>query len=159
MRIYTVPHHWIRRTVTTAIMLMLVFMALGVLYRPGPSLGVQAPLKPADRYSLRDVVTTQKVAALTFDISWGTVMPTKVFDILERDHVAATFFVSGPWAKQNAALVKAMANAGYEVESHGWAHVNYTGLSNAGVQENIQKAGQVIKDITGQAPTFVRPPN
>lgn len=159
VRVYTVPYAWIRRLVLASVMAVLVVMAGLVIYHPGPATGVAAPLSPADRYSLRDVVTTKKVAALTFDISWGTVMPPKVFAILQKDHIPATFFVSGPWARQNADFVKQMAQAGYEVESHGWAHVNYTGLSNSGVQQNIMKANQVIQSITGQRPTFVRPPN
>ncbi len=159
MRIYTVPHHWWRQFIAGLVMLGLAALAIGLIRNPGSTAGTAAPLAPGDRYSLRDVVTSKKVAALTFDISWGTVMPTKVFDLLKKDHVAATFFVSGPWAKQNAGLVKAMAQAGYEVESHGWAHVNYTGLSSSGVQENIMKANQVIQEITGVRPTFVRPPN
>lgn len=159
MRIYTIPYSWTRRVTISLIVAALAFMGWLVAIHPGPTLGVSAHLSPESRYSLRDVITDKKAAALTFDISWGTKMPDKVFSLLKRDHVEATFFVSGPWAKQNAALVKSMAQAGYEVESHGWAHVNYTGLSNSGVQENIMKANQVIEEITGKRPTFVRPPN
>ncbi len=120
----------------------------------------QASGVPAeDRYSLREVTTKAKALALTFDISWGTVMPKKVFHILVADHVPATIFVSGPWAKHNQALVKSFSQAGMEVESHGWAHVNYSGLSSEGVIQNVSKANQVIQSITGTAPTFVRPPN
>ncbi len=118
-----------------------------------------APLPLADRYSLRDVYTHKKALALTFDISWGQVMPQKVFHLLVRDRVPATIFVSGPWAKQNPALVRAFAAAGMEVESHGWAHVNYSGLSADGVARNLDRATAVIKEITGVQPTFVRPPN
>ncbi len=159
MRFFTVPHQWLKRVVTASVMVALAVMAVMVVSYPGQDLGTSAPLAPQDRYSLRDVVTNKKALALTFDISWGTKMPEKVFHILEKEHVPATFFVSGPWAKQNAGLVKEMAQRGYEVESHGWAHVNYTGLSNRGVQQNILKANQVIQEITGKAPTFVRPPN
>jgi polysaccharide deacetylase family sporulation protein PdaB len=112
-----------------------------------------------DRYSLRDVATTKKVAALTFDISWGTVMPPKVLAILKRDHVPSTIFVSGPWAQQHPQIVRDYAQAGAEVESHGWSHVNYSGLSNRGIVENLLKTDKVLRDITGQRPTFVRPPN
>ncbi|CAB1128880.1 NodB homology domain-containing protein [Candidatus Hydrogenisulfobacillus filiaventi] len=120
-----------------------------------------SPLPPgAERWTLRGVKTDRKVVALTFDISWGTVMPPKVFAILEREHVPATMFVSGPWAgRQGADLVRRMAAAGMEVESHGWAHVNYTGLSDQGVQDNIRRAGAVIRQLTGRDPRFVRPPN
>lgn len=159
MRIYTVSYDWVRRVVSVMIMASLVILAVLAVNRPGPITSTAARLTPQERYSLRDVITTKRAVALTFDISWGTVMPTKVFDILKKDHIKATFFVSGPWARQNAALVKQMAEVGDEVESHGWAHVNYTGLSDAGVKENIMKANQVIESITGKRPTFVRPPN
>lgn len=159
MRFYTVPYKWLRQIVTATVMVALVVIAVVVVTNPGPTSGVTAPLSPSDRFSLRDVTTDKKAAALTFDISWGTKMPEKVFHILEKEHVPATFFVSGPWAKQNAQLVRQMAEKGYEVESHGWAHVNYTGLSSQGVQDNITKANQVIQQITGTRPTFVRPPN
>jgi polysaccharide deacetylase family sporulation protein PdaB len=159
MRIYTVSY-----TVTRRVIVGLVIAALAVLGawaiqhdRFSPARPVVLPL--ADRYSLRDVITTQKVAALTFDISWGTTMPQKVFHILQQHNVKVTFFISGPWAEHNTALVQDMVRAGDEVESHGWAHVNYTGLSSPGVQNNIMRANQVIEKITGQRPTFVRPPN
>lgn len=159
MRIYAIPHVWLRRLVTSGVMVFLVAMLVASLGRHSLQPTAATPSSPAQRYSLRDVKTDKKVAALTFDISWGTVMPTKVFHILKKEHVAATFFVSGPWAEHNAALVKEFAQSGYEVESHGWAHVNYTGLSSVGVQQNIEKATQVIQNITGVRPSFVRPPN
>lgn len=136
---------------------LLVAAAAAVL--AGGPVTAAAALPPQDRYSLRDVVTEQKAAALTFDISWGTVMPPKVFHLLVRDKVPATIFVSGPWARQNPQLVRQFHDAGMEVESHGWAHVNYSGLSPAGVEANIMRANAVIQEITGVRPTFVRPPN
>lgn len=157
MRIYTVSEVWIRRLALLLVMLGLVLLTWITLHRPRPALGVVT--KPQDRYSVRDVITNKRALALTFDISWGTIMPSRVFNILKKDHVSATFFVSGPWARQNPALIKSMVKAGDQVESHGWAHVNYTSLSQAGIQENLQKAGQVIEAITGKRPTLVRPPN
>jgi polysaccharide deacetylase family sporulation protein PdaB len=159
VRVYTLPYTWTRRLAVAIVFALVIGTAWVAMRRPGPAVGATASLTAAERYSLRDVVTSQKVAALTFDISWGTVMPPKVLAILQKDHVRATFFVSGPWAKQNPDLIKAMVQDGDEVESHGWAHVNYTGLSNVGVEDNIMKANQVIESLTGQRPIFVRPPN
>jgi polysaccharide deacetylase family sporulation protein PdaB len=146
------PHwiHWFTR----------VLVSLGVLISLtlAPLVRAQS-IQPEDRYSLRDVATSQKALALTFDISWGSVMPQKVFGILVKDRVPATIFVSGPWAKQNADLVRAFAQAGMEVESHGWAHVNYSGLSPNQIRSNIDQTNTVIKSLTGIQPTYVRPPN
>ncbi|PSR23803.1 MAG: polysaccharide deacetylase [Sulfobacillus acidophilus] len=159
MRIYTVSYAAMRRLIPACV--IAVVTMLGVLMVQHDRLAVISPVvvPPKDRYSLRDVVTTHKVAALTFDISWGTTMPRKVFRILQHDDVKVTFFISGPWAEHNATLVQDMVRAGDEVESHGWAHVNYTSLSNQGIQANIMRANQAIEKITGIRPAFVRPPN
>jgi polysaccharide deacetylase family sporulation protein PdaB len=158
MRFITVSHQMLRRVAVTLAAAMLVFLA----WHWGKTHGYHtwaATLPLSDRYSLRDVNTTQKVAALTFDISWGTVMPAKVVHLLASDHVAATFFLSGPWAKQNPQLVREMVKDGFEIESHGWAHVNYSELSTPQIKANIMKTNQVLEELTGKRPTLVRPPN
>ncbi|MBX5466722.1 MAG: polysaccharide deacetylase family protein [Firmicutes bacterium] len=145
---------WIRRAAVGA-----VLAAVAALVVALGGQGRAAPLPPQDRYSLRQVITQDKVVALTFDISWGTRMPPKILAILEHDHVPATFFLSGPWAAQNPQLVRQMAQAGYEIESHGWAHVNFSQLSYQGVVDNIRRADAVLRALSGQKPTFIRPPN
>jgi polysaccharide deacetylase family sporulation protein PdaB len=118
------------------------------------------PLKAALAVPVRAVATSDRDVALTFDISWGTVMPPKVVGILEKEHVAATFFLSGPWVAAHPDLVGAMARVPYfEIESHGQAHVNFSGLGTAGVEANIEKANAAIYAVTGRRPTMIRPPN
>ncbi len=158
MRIYTISYVYVRRFVLGIVavgLMLLTVQWVGPLTHRSWAAGLSAQ----DRYSLRDVNTTHKVAALTFDISWGTVMPPKILKLLVTDHVAATFFLSGPWAQQNPTLVSEMVRDGFEVESHGWAHVNYSGLSTAEIVRNIEKTNAVLTSLTGQKPTFVRPPN
>lgn len=135
--------------------LLLGFLFIWLGQFPGQTTGVATPprLEP-----LRTVPTQKKVIALTFDISWGTVMPPKVISILEKDHIAATFFLSGPWSVQNPDVVKRLLKDGFEVESHGQAHVNFSGLSPGGIQENIQAADTILKSL-GASPSFIRPPN
>lgn len=159
MKFFTVPYSFVRRTIIGSILTGLALFTLVVLMGHGHRVSAATARPPQDRYSLRDVHTQKKVAALTFDISWGTKMPKTVTDYLIKHHVPATIFVSGPWATHNAPLIKEMAKNGLEVESHGWAHVNYSQLSAAGVAQNISKANTVIEKITGQHPAFVRPPN
>lgn len=138
---------------------------------PPPSPPRAAPASPAApsapqttpaslEVPLRAVATSQPDIALTFDISWGTVMPPKVIDILRRDHVPATFFLSGPWVAAHPEFVKEMAEVPYfELESHGQAHVNFSALGTDGVQANLERANAAIYAVTGRKPTMVRPPN
>jgi polysaccharide deacetylase family sporulation protein PdaB len=156
VRIITISYRRARRALLGILAAGALAGAVAALY---PVAASPAAAPAADRFSLRGVVTSQKALALTFDISWGTVMPPKVLAILVRDHVPATFFLSGPWARDHPDFVRQLVRDGMEVESHGWAHVNYSGLSYAGVLENIEKTNQVLRELTGQAVSFVRPPN
>lgn len=112
--------------------------------------------------NLRPVYSAQaeaKQLALTFDISWGHQTPPKVLDVLEREGVRATFFLSGPWSKNHPELVQRIVRAGHEVQSHGHAHVNFSSLSAQQVAANIQTAHAILKELTGKEPAYIRPPN
>lgn len=139
---------------------LLSLVALGSLFlfmlgwqptRPGVAPPLPQPL--------RSVPVSGKEIALTFDISWGMVMPPKVLAILVKEKVPATFFLSGPWAERHPDLVLQMVRDGFQVESHGQAHVNYSGLSEEGIAANIRQADDILKRITGQKIDMVRPPN
>jgi polysaccharide deacetylase family sporulation protein PdaB len=105
------------------------------------------------------VKTDQKAVALTFDISWGTKTPPLVLSVLEKMNQKATFFLSGPWARRNQAIVKTIADAGHEIASHGEDHVNLSTLGKDAVADNIQKAHLVLREIAGAEARFFRPPN
>jgi polysaccharide deacetylase family sporulation protein PdaB len=138
--------------VLLAIAAGLYFLAPGSSVRPATQ--GAAPKPP-----LRTVAIAKKELALTFDISWGTVMPPKVIAILVRENVPATFFLSGPWSAQHPELVALLRRDRFQIESHGQAHVNYSGLSRAGVRENILKAQAILEQVAGTKTDMVRPPN
>lgn len=157
MRIVAVSRRDAGRVAVLVAVLALVGWLIGWLVSPGVVRGTTAA--PLDRYTLRGVATTQRALALTFDISWGTEMPAKVLAILVQDHVPATFFLSAPWAQANPDYVHQLVADGFQVESHGWAHVNYSSLGYRGVVANIRRANQVLTSLTGHPVTYVRPPN
>lgn len=123
-------------------------------YRAALATAAQGPMKPI--YSAR---TQEKEAALTFDISWGEKMAPKVLDLLRAHNLKATFFLSGPWAKKHPDLVARIVADGHEVQSHGQEHVNFSGLSREQVATNIEAAHAILREMTGQTPAFIRPPN
>ncbi|MDF2628518.1 MAG: polysaccharide deacetylase [Symbiobacteriaceae bacterium] len=121
-----------------------------------------APVNAALQPTLRPIYsakTTQKVTALTFDISWGQAMAPKVLDVLKQENVKATFFLSGPWAKNHEALVKRIKDDGHQIESHGQEHVDLDKLGREGTARNVSKAHAILEELTGKAPTYIRPPN
>ncbi len=102
---------------------------------------------------------TDKKVALTFDISWGRQMPPKVLEVLQKQNLKATFFISGPWTKKHPEVVQQIKAAGHEIASHGNEHVNFSSLSKEGVAANISKAHESIKEVAGVEAKYIRPPN
>ncbi|CUH96298.1 putative membrane protein [Propionispora sp. 2/2-37] len=103
--------------------------------------------------------TEQKVVALTFDHSWGNKFTPSILDTLKQNDVKVTFFIMGPWAKKFPEVAQRMVTDGHEIASHGYRHENYGDKPTEWVREDIQKAHELIKEVTGAEPTLLRPPN
>lgn len=106
------------------------------------------------------IKTDEPKVALTFDISWGTQTLPKVLPILAEAKVRATFFLSGPWARNHPDLVEAIQAGGHEIASHGQEHVNLSQYPEERVRENISSAHRELARLTGdKVAYFFRPPN
>ena len=103
--------------------------------------------------------TDQKVIALTFDHSWGNKFTPSILDTLQSNNIKSTFFIMGPWAKKFPEVAQRMVKDGHEIASHGYRHENYGDMSPEWVKEDITKAHEQIKEVTGAEPRLLRPPN
>jgi polysaccharide deacetylase family protein (PEP-CTERM system associated) len=83
-----------------------------------------------------------------------------VVDQLGEANVRATFFIVGQTARDNPALVRAVAQAGHEVASHGWDHQRLNHLTPRAFRADLEQSKAVLEQITGlpvlgyRAPTF-----
>lgn len=155
-----------RRDLNYAVFALCVLTAavLFLAWRPGE---VTERIEPAAAGlvppSLRPIYSAdtggEKVVAITFDISWGTRMPPKVLDVLKAHGQQATFFLSGPWSRNHTDMVQRIVADGHDVQSHGQRHDNFSGLGSRGVTDNIQAADAILRELTGERPRFIRPPN
>lgn len=103
--------------------------------------------------------TEHKVVALTFDHSWGNKFTPSILDSLKSHDVKVTFFIMGPWATKFPEVAQRMVAEGHEIGSHGFRHENYGDMGPDWVKNDIQKAHDQIKEITGVEATLIRPPN
>ena len=95
--------------------------------------------------------------ALTFDD--GPVPGTyAILDILDAYGVKATFFALGSRVTAYPEIAREIVARGHSLQSHGYSHGKWTGMSDAGVRRDIERANQAIVAVTGVAPTCVRPP-
>jgi peptidoglycan-N-acetylmuramic acid deacetylase len=102
--------------------------------------------------------TTKKVVYLTFDEGYEAGYTPKILDILKENNVKAAFFVTGPYVKEHADLVKRMVEEGHIVGNHTVNHPSLPTLSDEKVKEEITKLGDMFKELTGKKMKYFRPP-
>lgn len=73
----------------------------------------------------------------------------RILDVLGDGSVPATFFILGWVAERTPGLVRAIADAGHEVASHGRGHLICGSLSESQLREDISVSKKTLEDITG----------
>ena len=68
------------------------------------------------------VGTDKKQIAISFDAAWGNDDTQTLIDILKEYDVPATFFVVGSWVDKYPESVKALSDAGHQVQNHSNTH-------------------------------------
>lgn len=74
------------------------------------------------------------LASMTFDDGPDGLWTARVLDALLASEVRATFFVTGPLAREHPALVERMRDEGHEVALHCSRHVRHTGLGEEEIE-------------------------
>lgn len=64
----------------------------------------------------------------------------------------------GKWAEQYPDKVKALSDAGHEVENHSYGHPHMTNMSKEDMINELERCNAKIEEITGKHPTLLRPP-
>ncbi|WP_342418459.1 polysaccharide deacetylase family protein [Paenibacillus sp. FSL H8-0168] len=104
--------------------------------------------------------TEKKVVLLTFDDGPKEVaMINKIIDVLDKHKAKAIFFVNGYRVKEHPELLKLIHDRGQPIGNHSWDHIVLKNKSELEVKKQIESVQKVVKDITGQAPVFFRPPH
>lgn len=94
--------------------------------------------------------------AMTFDDGPSQYTP-KILDILEREHVPATFFVVGKNVAGREAVLQRMLADGNMIGNHSFTHVSLA-KADAAAQAQIDDTQDAISAATGFTPCLLRPP-
>ena len=98
------------------------------------------------------IPTTRHVVALTFDAGANADAVPSILATLRRDHVPATFFLTGNFARAFPAAARAIAAAGYRIGDHTITHPHLSPLSDAAVRGEILGGARLITAVTGISP-------
>lgn len=104
------------------------------------------------------VQTDKPQIALTFDAAWGNEDTQDILAILEKHNVKVTFFMTGGWVENFPDNVKAIYAAGHDLGNHSENHKDMPTLSDAQQKDELMKAHNRVKELTGVDMVLFRPP-
>jgi len=113
--------------------------------------------KISQRVIWRAPIHERKIA-LTFDDGPHPVYTPKVLEVLERFKVPATFFLIGKHVQNNLTLARETVQAGHEVGNHTFTHRRLWRLTDINMFDEIKRTDEVLRNLNGVAPRFLRPP-
>lgn len=96
--------------------------------------------------------------AITFDDGPSISCTPALLDGLKERNVKATFFLIGENAEKYPELVKREWEEGHLVGNHTYHHVEITKVPDEEARYEIEKTNQIIRDIIGEEPEYMRPP-
>lgn len=134
-----------------------VLMALLIMLAP-----LVAYPKSADAAAskfITSVNTTSKVVALTFDDGADGANTNKILDILAKNNVKATFFLTGSGANNHPQYIKNIAAKGHQLGNHSYTHPDFTKLTATQMKSELDRTEALVKSITGKTtkPIFRAP--
>jgi peptidoglycan-N-acetylmuramic acid deacetylase len=102
---------------------------------------------------------SKKVLYLTFDNGYENGYTEKVLDVLKKEKVPATFFVTGHYLLSASDLVKRMVKEGHIIGNHSWHHPDLTKVSDDRLIRELEKVRVKTEELTGQkSMMYLRPP-
>lgn len=102
---------------------------------------------------------TKKDIYLTFDNGYEAGYTKDILDVLKKENVRATFFVTGHYVKEEPEIIKQMEKDGHIIGNHSYHHPDFTSLTKKEIKQELDLVEDAVKNITGKNNMkFVRPP-
>ena len=96
--------------------------------------------------------------AVTFDDGPNAEHTPALLDMLDEINIKAHFFIVGRAVDERPHLAEEMFKRGHVLCNHSYTHAHLTQLSVDQQREEIEKCNAAIKRLSGEQPTWFRPP-
>ncbi|HTV94308.1 MAG TPA: polysaccharide deacetylase family protein [Verrucomicrobiae bacterium] len=100
----------------------------------------------------------RRVVALTFDDGPNPPYTNAILEVLEREHVHATFFVVGRAVAAYPSIVRRETRDGDAIGNHSWSHNHMILMTPAQVRGSLAKTDAAIYRAAGVHTRIMRPP-
>lgn len=155
--------HWDRTDIPKIFLCLLaisVMLGLCMQLTTGKAESAQTETLPTGRLLSEEetLEMENKMIALTFDDGPNVLYTERLLDGLAERDVKATFFLIGKNAEAHPEIVSRIAEEGHLIGNHTYSHLKLTAGNETEFLEEINRTGEIIRDITGSTPVFCRPP-
>lgn len=137
--------------------LVVLIAVLAILYFFPPD-NVLPVLQTQRLVPIYYVETREKKVAFSFDACWGADYTPILLEILRKNNLKTTFFLTGFWVEKYPEMVKKIAAEGHEIGNHTYSHPHLSTLSEEEISIELEKVGKMIFDLTKTQPNLFRPP-
>jgi peptidoglycan/xylan/chitin deacetylase (PgdA/CDA1 family) len=144
----------LRRVAVSAVVLI-VAAALGAF------LGYELFEQPTNQIFGKTITSgpsNERVVALTFDDGPNPPYTTRILQVLEKEHVHATFFLVGRAVAAYPDVVRREVRDGDAVGNHTWEHRHLIVMTRTQVHKSLQRTNDAIYLATGMRTRLMRPP-
>jgi peptidoglycan/xylan/chitin deacetylase (PgdA/CDA1 family) len=130
---------------------------------PTTATAPKAPTTPTTPIAIAGVTTSEAVVALTFDAcatkKQANGFDRKVFEILARDQIPATFYLTGRWVERHPSAAKIIAAAPWiELGNHTYSHPRLTLTRSERIRTQIRRTNRILEKKIGRSALTLRPP-
>jgi peptidoglycan/xylan/chitin deacetylase (PgdA/CDA1 family) len=102
--------------------------------------------------------SNERVVALTFDDGPNPPYTTQILDVLEKEHVHATFFLVGRAVAAYPDIVRREIRDGDAIGNHTWEHRHLIVMTRTQIHRSLQRTSDAIYHATGVRTNLMRPP-
>ena len=100
----------------------------------------------------------KKYIYLTFDLGYEAGYTAQILDVLKKNNVKGTFFITAHYVNTQPELVKRMIDEGHIVGNHTVNHPSMPSLTDEKIKEEVMKLHQVIFEKYEYEMKYIRPP-
>lgn len=104
------------------------------------------------------IKTDKKIAALTFDAGANADGVDKTLEILQKENIKGTFFLTGQFMEKYPEKTKKIIDSGGDIGNHSYSHPDFAQISSEEIIRQIEKPQNIIASYDTKLKPFFRFP-
>jgi len=140
---------WVRVLLSTLLLVAVAFVGYEIL---------ESPANQTFGRTLVHGPQNQKIVALTYDDGPNPPYTDRILDVLDAEHVHATFFLVGRAVAAYPQTVRREVASGNALGNHSWDHRLLIVMTPGAVRRSLERTDDAIFASTGTHTHIMRPP-